>query len=102
MSRPSLRAGFAARVAERAEAERRERFALAPFERLVIAALAIAFAAAMLVAAAMADILPLLGGIVRAARGAGGTGWLAVLVLCVAVAVLPLSRTKRERGALHY
>jgi hypothetical protein len=102
MPRPSLRADFAARVAKRVEAERRERFALAPFERVMTIALAIAFAAAMLVAAAMADILPLLGGIVRAARGAGGTGWLAVLALCVAVAVFPLSRTKRERGALHY
>jgi hypothetical protein len=99
MPRPSLRADFAARVAKRVEAERRERFALAPFERVMTIALAIAFAAAILVAAAMMDLLPSLGDAVREARAATGARWLAVLALCLAAATLPLSRTKRERGS---
>jgi hypothetical protein len=97
MPRPSLRSDFAARVAKRVDAERREQFPLAPFERVVTIALAIAFAAAILVAAAMTDLLPALGDAVREARAATGARWLAVLALCVATAALPLSRTRRER-----
>jgi hypothetical protein len=102
MPRPLLSEDFAARVARRVEAERTEWRVLAPFERVAMIALAFAFVVAILIGAAMANVLPSIGDIVREARGTAAVRWLAVLALCVVLFALPLSRTKRERGALHH
>ena len=92
MPLPSLRADFAARVARRAEAEQN---ALAPFERFALIALAVAFAAAIVVLAVAMNVP--LGDFVREVREANGTRWVVALVLCVAVTCFPLSRL-RERA----
>ena len=99
MPRPSLSEDFAARVARRVEAEGA---VLATFERIAVMALAFGFVVAILIGAAIADVLPSIDDVVREARGTAAARWLAVLALCVVLFAFPLSRTKRERGALHH
>ena len=99
MPRPSLSEDFAARVARRVEAEGA---VLATFERIAVIALVFAFVVAILIGAAIADVLPSIGDIVREAQGTAAARWLVVLALCVVLFAFPLSRTKRERGALHH
>jgi hypothetical protein len=57
---------------------------------------------AILIGAAIADVLPSIGDIVREAQGTAAARWLVVLALCVVLFAFPLSRTKRERGALRH
>jgi hypothetical protein len=95
---PSLRADLAGRVSRRAEAKSNECHALEPFERFAMTALAMAFAAAIVAAAAMANVLPSLGDIVREARDATGARWIVALSLCIAITCLPLSRVRERQG----
>lgn len=95
MPRLSLDADFAARVAR--HVERSESATLAAFERVALIALSLAFAVALVVAGAIENVLPLLE-----SQSESSLRWLAMLALCVIAFAFPLSRTKRERGALHH